>query len=60
MAQEGRPFKVIFFVPDADRGWTEGIEYNCRFGDQAQVVIPRMKNDILDVMDACIDGTLTA
>ena len=35
------------------------LEYNARFGDpEAQVVIPRMKNDIIDVMEACIDGTL--
>ena len=30
-----------------------------RFGDpEAQVVLPRMKNDIIDVMEACVDGTL--
>ena len=35
------------------------LEYNARFGDpEAQVVLPRMKNDILEVMEACIDGTL--
>ena len=35
------------------------MEYNARFGDpEAQVVLPRMKNDIIDVMEACIDGTL--
>ena len=35
------------------------LEYNARFGDpEAQVVLPRMKNDILDVVEACIDGTL--
>lgn len=35
------------------------LEYNARFGDpEAQVVLPRMKNDILDVMNACIDGNL--
>ena len=34
-------------------------EYNARFGDpEAQVVLPRMKNDIIDVVEACIDGTL--
>ena len=60
MAAEGRPFKgVIFFglmlTPDGPRV----LEYNARFGDpEAQVVLPRLKNDIIDVMDACIDGTL--
>ena len=35
------------------------LEYNARFGDpEAQVVLPRMKNDIIDVIEACIDGTL--
>ena len=36
------------------------MEYNARFGDpEAQVVIPRMKNDIVDLFEACIDGTLS-
>ena len=35
------------------------LEYNARFGDpEAQVVLPRMKNDIVDVFEACIDGEL--
>ena len=35
------------------------LEYNARFGDpETQVVLCRMKNDIIDVIDACIDGTL--
>lgn len=35
------------------------LEYNARFGDpEAQVVLPRMKTDIIDVFEACIDGTL--
>ncbi len=60
MAAEGREFKgVIFFglmlTPDGPRV----LEYNVRFGDpEAQVVLPRMKNDIIDVCEACIDGTL--
>lgn len=60
MAAEGRPFQgVIFFglmlTPEGPRV----LEYNARFGDpEAQVVLPRMKTDILDVMEACIDGTL--
>ena len=60
MAQEGRPFKgVIFFgLMLTDKG-PRVLEYNARFGDpEAQVVLPRMKNDILDVMEACLDGTL--
>ena len=56
MKAEGRPFKgVIFF----GLMLTEDGPYNARFGDpEAQVVLPRMKNDIIEVVEACIDGTL--
>ncbi len=60
MAAEGRPFKgIIFFglmlTPDGPKV----LEYNARFGDpEAQVVLPRMKNDIIEVMEACVEGTL--
>lgn len=60
MAAEGRVFQgVIFFglilTPDGPKV----LEYNARFGDpETQVVLCRMKNDILDVVDACIDGCL--
>ena len=60
MKVEGRPFKgVIFFglmlTPDGPKV----LEYNARFGDpEAQVVLPRLENDIVDVFEACIDGTL--
>ncbi|MCD8110591.1 MAG: phosphoribosylamine--glycine ligase, partial [Clostridiales bacterium] len=60
MAAEGRSFKgIIFFGLMLTEDGPKVLEYNARFGDpEAQVVLPRMKNDILDVMDACIDGTL--
>ncbi len=60
MAAEGRPFKgVIFFGLMLTDDGPKVLEYNCRFGDpEAQVVLPRMKNDIIDVCEACIDGTL--
>ena len=60
MASEGRPFKgVIFFGLMLTSDGPKVLEYNCRFGDpEAQVVLPRMENDIIDVMEACIDGTL--
>ncbi len=60
MKAEGREFKgVIFFGLMLTDDGPKVLEYNARFGDpEAQVVLPRMKNDIVDVMEACIDGTL--
>ena len=60
MASEGRPFRgVLYFglmlTPDGPRV----LEYNTRFGDpETQVVLPRLKSDIIEIMQACIDGTL--
>ncbi len=60
MAAEGRPFKgVIFFGLMLTQDGPKVLEYNARFGDpEAQVVLPRMKNDMLEVVEACIDGRL--
>ena len=60
MAAEGRPFQgVIFFGLMLTEDGPRVLEYNARFGDpEAQVVLPRMKNDMIDVVEACIDGTL--
>ncbi len=60
MAAEGRSFKgIIFFGLMLTEDGPKVLEYNARFGDpEAQVVLPRMKNDIIEVMEACIDGTL--
>lgn len=60
MAAEGREYKgVIFFGLMLTKEGPKVLEYNARFGDpEAQVVLPRMKNDIMDVMEACVDGTL--
>lgn len=60
MAAEGRPFQgVIFFGLMLTKDGPKVLEYNARFGDpEAQVVLPRMKNDMIDVVEACIDGTL--
>jgi phosphoribosylamine--glycine ligase len=60
MAAEGREFKgIIFFGLMLTPKGPRVLEYNARFGDpEAQVVLCRMKNDIMDVIDACIDGTL--
>lgn len=60
MAAEGREFKgIIFFGLILTADGPRVLEYNARFGDpEAQVVLPRMKNDIVEVFEACIDGTL--
>ena len=60
MAAEGRPFTgVLYFGLMLTQDGPKVLEYNTRFGDpETQVVLPRMKTDIVDVMDACIDGTL--
>ena len=60
MAAEGREFKgIIFFGLMLTEDGPKVLEYNARFGDpEAQVVLPRMKNDLIEVVEACIDGTL--
>ena len=60
MAKEGREFKgIIFFGLMLTPNGPKVLEYNARFGDpEAQVVLPRMKNDIIEVMEACIESRL--
>ena len=60
MREEGREFKgIIFFGLMLTEDGPKVLEYNARFGDpEAQVVLPRMKNDLIEVIEACIDGTL--
>lgn len=60
MKAEGREFKgIIFFGLMLTNEGPKVLEYNARFGDpETQVVLPRMKNDIVEVFEACIDGTL--
>ena len=60
MRAEGRTFKgIIFFGLMLTEDGPKVLEYNARFGDpETQVVLPRMKTDIVDVFEACIDGTL--
>lgn len=60
MKEEGRTFKgIIFFGLMLTEKGPRVLEYNARFGDpETQVVLPRMKNDIVEVFEACIDGTL--
>ncbi len=60
MAAEGRPYKGVLYaglmIID---GKPKVIEFNARCGDpETQAVIPRLKSDIVPVIEACIDGTL--
>ncbi len=61
MAAEGRPFTgIIFFGLMLTEDGPKVLEYNARFGDpEAQVVLPRMKNDMIEVMEACVEGKLS-
>ncbi|MBQ7957360.1 MAG: phosphoribosylamine--glycine ligase [Clostridia bacterium] len=61
MKAEGREFKgcLYFGLMITEKG-PKVIEYNCRFGDpETQVVLPLLESDLLNIMIACADGTLT-
>ena len=60
MAKEGRPFVgIIYFGLMYTQNGIKVIEYNARFGDpEAQVILPRLKTDLLEIMLACTNGTL--
>lgn len=60
LIKEGRPFKgVIFFGLMITEDGPKVIEYNARFGDpETQVVLPRLKTDLVEIMEACVDGKL--
>ena len=57
---EGRPFQgVLYFglmlTPDGPKV----VEYNARFGDpECQVVLSLLDSDLMDILQACVDGTL--
>ena len=60
MADIGSPFKGVLYVGlmITDTG-PKVLEFNCRFGDpEAQVLLPRLKSDLVPLLIACIDGTL--
>ena len=60
MTAEQRPFKgVLYFGLMMTADGVKVIEYNCRFGDpETQVVLPRLKTDLVDIMQAVIDERL--
>ena len=60
MAAIGSPFKGVLYVGlmITDTG-PKVLEFNCRFGDpEAQVLLPRLKSDLVPLLMACVDGTL--
>lgn len=61
MNAEGRTFKgCLYFGLMITQKGPKVIEYNCRFGDpETQVVLPRLKTDIMDIFEAINDGTLS-
>ena len=60
MNAEGRTFKgVLYFGLMMTKDGVKVIEYNCRFGDpETQVVLPRLKTDLVEIMEAVIDERL--
>lgn len=60
MKKEGRTFIGILFVGlMLTEDGPKVVEYNARFGDpETQVILPRLKNDLVEVFEACIDGKL--
>ena len=61
MEAEGRPFKgCLYFGLMLTPAGPKVIEYNCRFGDpETQVVLPLLESDLLTIMRATTDGTLS-
>ncbi|MCK5639508.1 MAG: phosphoribosylamine--glycine ligase, partial [Gammaproteobacteria bacterium] len=62
MAAEGHPYTGFLYagIMVAPDGTPKVLEFNCRFGDpETQAVIPRIEGDILPVLQACVDGTLS-
>jgi phosphoribosylamine--glycine ligase len=60
MAEDGHPYRGVLYagLMIANDG-PKVIEFNCRFGDpETQVVLPRMKSDLLPLLDACTHGGL--
>jgi phosphoribosylamine--glycine ligase len=60
IAEEGTPFVGVLYcgLMMTPRG-PEVLEYNARFGDpETQAILPRLESELLDVLEACIDGRL--
>jgi len=59
----GIPYKGVLYagIMITNSGQLKTLEFNCRFGDpETQVLLPRLESDLVDLLDATIDGTLSA
>ena len=61
MAKEGRPYKGVLYAGlMIKNGKARVVEFNCRFGDpEAQPLLMRMKGDLVDIVEAVLDGRLS-
>ncbi len=60
MKREGRPFRGVLYAGlMLTKKGPKVLEFNVRFGDpECQVLLPRLKTDLLELFLACLDGTL--
>ena len=58
---EGRTFQgVIYFGMMLTPKGPKVVEYNARFGDpECQAVLSLLETDLMDILEACVDGTLS-
>lgn len=61
LASEGTPYRGVLYAGlIIHQGKARVLEFNCRFGDpEAQPILVRMKTDLVQIMQAVIDGTLS-
>ncbi len=60
LAKEGRPYKGMLYAGlMIEENQINVLEFNCRFGDpEAQPLLMRLKSDLIEILEACIDGNL--